>query len=234
MPDKKPYGNLLLDRLTSTDLALLAGDLERVSLPIRRRLHSVERKINDVYFVSEGIVSVVATNGRKGKPAEVGIIGNEGMSGIEVLLADDRSQHEVLVQVAGHGFRMPAERLAAAMDKSATLRRALLRFSSAFLVQITETALASATANVEQRLARWLLLADDRLYGNVVPLTHEFLAIMLCVRRSGVTVAIRQLAKRGLVRNSRGFVVIADRAGLAAHAGAIYGRSRKELERLTA
>jgi CRP-like cAMP-binding protein len=228
------YGNLILDNLPQEGLATLAPHLEPVNLPVRKRLHSVERRITDVYFVSSGIVSVVGTNGRKGKPAEVGIVGSEGLSGIEIVLADDRSQHEVFVQVSGHGFRMPAEKLAECMDTNAALRRTLLRFASAFLIQVTETALANATAKVDQRLARWLLMADDRLAGNAVPLTHDFLAVMLCVRRSGVTVAIRDLSRKGLVKNSRGAVLVQDRKGLAEYAGAIYGRSRNELKRLMA
>jgi CRP-like cAMP-binding protein len=233
-PKRSTYGNLILDSIPHDDIALLEKHLEPVALPVRKRLHSVERRITDVYFVSSGIVSVVGTNGRRGKPAEVGIVGSEGLSGIEIVLADDRSQHEVFVQVAGHGFRMPAEKLEACMDSSATLRRALLRFASAFLIQVTETALANATAKADQRLARWLLMADDRLSGNAVPLTHEFLAVMLCIRRSGVTVAIRDLSRKGLVKNSRGAVLVQDRAGLAEYAGGIYGRSRNELRRLMA
>jgi CRP-like cAMP-binding protein len=233
-PARSTYGNLILDTLPHDDVAMLEKHLEPVALPVRRRLHSVERRITDVYFVSSGIVSVVGTNGRRGKPAEVGIVGSEGLSGIEIVLADDRSQHEVFVQVAGNGFRMPAERLAEAMDTSPTLRRMLLRFASSFLIQVTETALANATAKADQRLARWLLLADDRLNGNAVPLTHDFLAVMLCIRRSGVTVAIRDLSRDGLVKNSRGAVLVLDRKGLAERAGAIYGRSRNELKRLLA
>jgi CRP-like cAMP-binding protein len=229
---RSTYGNLILDSLPHEDLALFEGQLQKATLPVRKRLQSPDRKIGDIYFVSSGIVSVIATNGRRGKSSESGIIGPEGLSGIEVILADNYSQHEMVVQVAGHGHRLPAAALVAALDQSAALRKTLLRFASAFLIQVTETAVANATAKVDQRLARWLLMADDRLNGNAVAMTHDFLAIMLGVRRSGVTVAIRQLAKDGLVKNTRGAVLVLDRKGLADRAGLIYGRSRKELLRL--
>ena len=148
------------------------------------------------------------------RPIEVGIIGREGMTGLPVVLGNDRNSNEVFMQAAGEGRCMRASDLRKAIDKSVTLHRSMLRYVHAFLEQATRTAVANGRRKIEERLARWLLMADDRLDGPELPLTHEFLAMMLGVRRPGVTVAMQGLECAGIIARKRGHVVIVDRGAL--------------------
>ena len=146
------------------------------------------------------------------------------MTGIPIVLGNDRSPHETFMQVAGDGMRITADKLRTAISQSRSLERALLGFAHAFLNQTSSTALANGTATLEERLARWLVMANDRLEGNEVPLTHEFLSLMLGVRRAGVTVALNYLEQRALIRLARKQIVITDRKGLEAAANGSYHR----------
>jgi CRP-like cAMP-binding protein len=130
---------------------------------------------------------------------EVGLIGRDG-TGIAVVLCNGRSPNETFIQVEGDGMAISAESLRTAMEKSRSLERALLSYAHAFLNQTSRTALSKGTATLEERLARWLLMANDRLGGDSVPLTHEFLSLMLGVRRAGVTVALHFLEQRGIIQ----------------------------------
>jgi len=229
---REQYRNELLRRLSGADLALIEPGLAALPLPLRKSLQRRGSVIADVYFVETGIVSVVALGAKREKPVEAGLIGREGMTGIELILADNRSQQDVYIQVAGSGHHIKAADLQRATEESESLRRLFLRFAGGFLTQVTETALANGSATIDRRLSRWLLMAQDRLDDAALPLTHEFLGLMLGVRRSGVTVAIQELAHDGLVESRRGRVVIVDRAGLIERAGDIYGRSHAEQQRL--
>lgn len=204
--------NRLLARLSRADAALLAPHLQAVELPVRRQLQARNRRVEQVYFPDSGVASVVA-NGQR--PIEVGMIGREGMTGISAVLGNgDRVPHETYMQIAGRGQRLSAAKLREAIAASVSLHQMLLRFVHAYLAQTTQTALANARSNIEERLARWLLLAHDRIDGDELPLTHEFLAVMLGVRRSGVTTALQALERRGLIAHRRSFITITDREGL--------------------
>ena len=124
-------------------------------------------------FPDSGIVSVVA-QGAHNKLLEVGLIGCEGMTGITVVMGDDRSPHQTYVQVAGEGQQISANDLREAMRESPSLRDILLRFAQSFMIQATHTALSNGSAKLEERLARWLLMAHDRIDGDELPLIHEF------------------------------------------------------------
>ena len=134
--------------------------------------------------------------------------------------------------MAGRAQRIPTGKLRQAMQSSASLHATFLGFAQAFLTQTAQTSLANGRANVEQRLARWLLMAEDRIGDKNLALTHEFLSIMLGVRRSGVTDALHKLEGASLVRSTRGMVVIRDREGLKVLAAGFYGVSESELDRL--
>ena len=149
-----------------------------------------------------------------GKPIEVGLIGREGMTGLAVVLGNDRNSNEVFMQAPGQGHCIRANDLRKAIDKSVTLHRSMLRYAHAFLEQATRTAVANGRSKIEERLARWLLMADDRLDGPELSLTHEFLAMMLGVRRPGVTTAVQHLEGAGVITKRRGRIVITDRAAL--------------------
>jgi CRP-like cAMP-binding protein len=213
--------NLILSRLTETDRRLIEGDLEAVDLPLRKILERPRRRIESVYFPESGFASVVA-NGAGRKPIEVGIIGREGMTGLAVLLGNQPPKNETYMQVAGKGQRLKASVLRKALERHASLHRSLLRYVNYFLDQAAMTALANGRSTIEERLARWLLLADDRLDEDSLPLTHEFLAMMLGVRRPGVTVAVQALERKGMIARKRSSIVILDRAALEKLSGATY------------
>lgn len=204
--------NRLLARLSRADLLLIEPHLEAMDLPVRKQLQYKNRRIEHVFFLDSGVASVVA-NGQR--PIEVGMIGREGMTGITLVLGDDdRVPHETYMQIAGNGRRLSAKKLREALEASTTLQHVLLRSVHAFLTQTTATALANGRSKIEERLARWLLMAHDRIDGDDLVLTHEFLSVMLGVRRSGVTTALQELERKGLISHSRGKVTVLDREGL--------------------
>jgi CRP-like cAMP-binding protein len=212
--------NKLLARLTRADADLLEPHLEQVELPVRKQLQAAKRRVDRVYFLESGIASIVANGGH---PIEVGMIGREGMTGASLLLGqDNRAPHQTYMQVAGRGLCLPAEHLRAAITRSTALHLVLLGYVHEFLTQTTHTALANGRSKIEERLARWLLMAHDRIDGDEIKLTHEFLSIMLGVRRSGVTTALHELERRGLIAQRRSFVTVVDRAGLREHSNGTY------------
>ena len=212
MAQASSHQNFILSRLSRSDYQLLEPRLEPTDLPVRKVLERRGKPIKAVYFPETGFASVVA-NG-SGRPIEVGVIGREGMTGLPVVLGGDRNEHETFMQAAGHGHSIPVLHLREAIAKSTTLQGSFLRYVQVFLSQTTQTVVANGRSKIEERLARWLLMADDRIDSDELPLTHEFLAIMLAVRRPGVTVAIQALEQKGVVARKRGRVVIIDRQAL--------------------
>jgi len=205
--------NRILSRLPRADFALLEPHLEAVDLPLRRPLEASKKRIDQVYFIESGFASVVA-NGSNKASIEVGIIGREGMTGLAVVLGHDRAHHETYMQAAGNGLRISAANLRQVDGQSPALHRSMLRYAHAFLLQATTTALANGRSKIEERLARWLLMATDRLDGDELSLTHEFLGLMLGTHRPGVTVALQALEKAGFIVLHRGKITILDRKAL--------------------
>lgn len=231
-PSRRIPSNHLLSALSTADFTLLQAHLIPVGLELRRSVERANKPIRHVYFPEDGIISVVAASTRD-RQSEVGLIGREGMTGINVVMGNDRSPHLSYVQVAGRGQYMKADSLRQAMKESASMREYFLHFAQAFMVQTAHTAVANGRANIEERLARWLLMAHDRLDGDELPLTHEFVALMLNVRRAGVTVALHGLNRKGLVSAKRGQIVVLNRAGLETAANGLYGIPEAEYRRLT-
>jgi CRP-like cAMP-binding protein len=225
--------NGLLWSLSKADFTLLKPHLETVVLPLRLILEESQKPIRHVYFPEAGIVSIVASGAHK-REIEVGIIGREGMTGINVLLGSDRSPNRTYMQVAGSGQRITASHLREALEMSASLQRAFLRFVQTFMQQTAHTVLANGQGTVEMRLARWLLMGQDRIDGNELSLTHEFLALMLSVRRPGVTLALQELERRALIQTKRSVIIIRDRDGLIKLANRLYGVPEAEYRRLIA
>jgi CRP-like cAMP-binding protein len=157
-----------------------------------------------------------------GTPIEVGIIGREGISAVGVVMGSERSHHEIFMQVPDTGRRIRAHILREAAERSLTLHRLLMRYAHSFLVQISQTALANGRSKTDERLARWLLLSHDRVDGDEVLMTHDFLSLMLGTPRPGVTVAVHQLAEEKLIAHGRGKITILDRSGLEAKCKGIY------------
>jgi CRP-like cAMP-binding protein len=221
-----PSSNHILSRLSRADYRLLEPHLEAIDLPVRRQLEERNKRVEHVYFPESGFASVVANGERN---IEVGIIGREGMSGLSVVLgSDDRPANETFIQSAGNGQRIAAGALRDAIGASVSLHQVMLRYAHTFLVQTSQTALANGRSKIEERLARWLLMAADRVEGELA-LTHEFLAIMLGVRRSGVTTALQELERSALIAHRRGFVTILDREGLEEQSNGTYTPPKRHL-----
>jgi CRP-like cAMP-binding protein len=229
MPSGTVFRNRLLGSLRPADLSLVCKFLTPVELPIEMALEEPNEPIKHAYFLENGLASVVA--GKKER-IEVGLIGREGMSGLAIVMGCDRSVNNTFIQGAGAGFRIGAAHLRSAMKESQTLRLSLLRYAQMFATQVTQTALANGRATIEARLARWLLMAQDRFDDRTFPFTHRFLALMLGVRRPGVTVALHMLEGHRLIKATRGMITVTNRAGLETRAAGTYGIPEAEYERL--
>lgn len=223
--------NQLLASLSPSDHARLRPHLTAVNFKLKQDLERPNRPIENIYFPHEGFASVVAVQSGS-EEIEIGLIGREGMTGSAVLLGNGQSPHATYIQASGSGERIATRELRKATEESATLHRMLLKFVQAFTVQTAHTAIANARAKVPERLARWILMAQDRLDSAALPLTHEFLALMLGVRRSGVTEALIDLRRRKLIDARRGEIVVLNRKGIEKLAGRFYGSPEQEYRRL--
>ncbi len=224
------YRNRLLLGLNKADRGLLSPWLEPVALELRLSIEKSIAPITHIYFPESGFISVVAKVAQQ--QIEVGLIGREGMSGTAVLLGDHRSPNDAYVQLAGTAHRISAKRFSQALQTSKSLRQRLQRYAHVFMMQIAQTAFANGKAKIDSRLARWLLMARDRQDEDELSLTHDFIAVMLGVRRPGVTDALHKLEGKGLIRSGRGVIEIVHRKGLIALAGGAYGVAEAEYERL--
>jgi CRP-like cAMP-binding protein len=205
-------------------------NLETVKLANRQELERPNRPIEYVYFLENGIAAVMSISGET--QIAVGLIGCEGSSGIAVFMGDDQSPHLTTMLTEGRAKRISAARLREVFDQDPELKRSLLRYSLAFYNQAAHTALSNAASSLDERVARWILMADDRLPHNEIPLTHERIATMLHARRAGVTTALQELQVAGLVEVKRSLIEILDRKGLEVVAGRFYGRPEVEFSRL--
>jgi CRP-like cAMP-binding protein len=189
-------------------------------------------RISDyIYFLETGIGSVVV-RAPDGKSAEVGIFGREGFSPTVALQGADSAPFSIFMQVAGAGYRIQIAYIMAAVSDRLEMRNLFLRYVQAASIQTAYTAFSNAADQIEQRLARWLLMCHDRTDGDTIDLTHDFLAVMLAVRRQSVTTTLHVLEGKHLVLSQRGFVTIRDRIGLEALAGSSYGVPEREYRRL--
>jgi CRP-like cAMP-binding protein len=229
-PSDKPK-NRLLSSLPQDDFEHLRQHLLPTEFKYKLSLYQAHEPIEFVYFIETGVASLVNTM-KNGDAAEVGTIGNEGMVGLPVIFGDSQAPTSVYMQVAGHGLRMKAKPFWDAMQRSASVRRAMLHYSHAFFNQVAQSAACNTIHVLEQRCCRWLLMTHDRMQSNEFPLTQEFLAMMLGVQRSGVTLAAGALQRAGLIHYTRGSVVILDLAGLRKRSCECYQVSKHEFNRL--
>ena len=223
--------NLILKSLSGEDLRLLEPHLHLTELPLNMNLEPPNTPIESCFFLTDGIASVVA-NGRNGKTIEVGLIGREGVTGSAAILGSTQSPNGTFMQLPGTGYRIAVSQLKGAMRKSVTLSETLTKFVYSFMIQKSQTALVNGRGTIDERLARWLLMAHDRVPSPTFYITHEFLALMLGVRRPGVTDALNELEGKGLIRSRRNQVSILDRKGLEAAAGWSYGLAEAEYQRV--
>jgi CRP-like cAMP-binding protein len=212
-PPTSTIKNRLLAGLPADDLAQLIGHLQPVDLPKKRVIYEVGAPLDHIYFIENGVASVL-TMMEDGATSEVGMVGREGMIGVSALLGGRASAQHIVMQLPGTAHHISAPRCKAVFDQSPGVRSVLLRFIEDVLNLSSQTAACNRLHSVEQRTARWLLMASDRLDSHFLPLTQEFLAAMLGVRRSGVSEAAGELQRSGLLRYRRGQITIIDREGL--------------------
>ena len=223
--------NGLLRALSPEDWAQMEPHLEAVELPFDQTIHAAGGPVDAVFFVETGMVSLIVTL-EDGDQVEAGIAGPEGLVGAPLIYGNSHSLTEARVQLEGTALRIGAAALRAEMERSAGFRALLLHYALAFHAQVTLTAACNARHAIEHRLARWLLTAHDRAGADEFPMTHEFLSLMLGVRRPGVTIAAGMLQKAGLIQYARGRMTITDRLGLEVASCECYHTVRHEFARL--
>ncbi len=205
--------NQLLSRLPSNERDLLGNALETFPMPHRKILHEQGQPIDYLYYPVEGMISLVVPT-VDGKSAEVNVVGNEGFVGIGAMVGRRISFVRAVVQVEGHADRIPVGKFAQVVNSAPVLQAISNRFAIVQGMQIAQIAACNRLHNVEQRLARWLLMSEDRVPRRTLPLTHEFLAIMLGTDRPSVSVAAKALQQKQAIQYDRGSVTILDRSRL--------------------
>jgi CRP-like cAMP-binding protein len=224
--------NMLLAALPANDFALLAPYLKGCALEQGAVLQEQGEPINQVYFPHDGIVSLLAVM-RHGDAVETATVGYEGAVGGFAGLGVRRSHTRAIVQVSGAALRIGAAHLRSAAKHSQAVRESILRYGEILLIQVQQTAACNALHTVEARLGRWLLQTHDRLDTDTFRLTHDFLAQMLGVRRTTVTVIANVLQQAGLIRYHRGRIEIVDRMGLEARACECYEAIRRQIDEVS-
>jgi len=222
--------NKLLRKLTSDDFRAVWPQMERVDLALKRELIHRGDVIEFVYFPEDCVCSLVAKTANV-NGIEVGMFGFEGMSNM-VVRPGDRTALSTIVQVAGSAWRISAEVFAGLLQTQPSLNELTLRYKEAVSIQFAYTALAHGSFTIEERLARWLLMSQDRSERETIPMVHEFLAMMLAVRRSGVTTATHVLEGVGAIKANRGSITMRSREKLLEIAGESYGAPEADYDRL--
>jgi CRP-like cAMP-binding protein len=218
----KPVGNVILLSMCNSEYGLFRPHLEYVELPDHLVLHEAGAKLDFAYFPNRGLISFVVAM-EDGKTAEAGVVGNEGFAGIPAAVGLSRSPLQAVVQISGDGFRVEVEALQKILESAPHLQLLLSRFAVVQGMQVAQTAACNRLHEIEQRLARWLLMAQDRVDSGVLPITHDFLATMLGTNRSSVSLAAATLRKKNLIRYTPGAVTIVNRKKLEALACECYG-----------
>ena len=223
--------NYLLSKMPAEDFAILQPHLHAVPFTKDMLVEENDAPFEHIFFPNTGVTSIMAIT-QAGDRVEAGLFGREGMSGMPILLGADRSPLKTIIQVPGEGYRMDVSALRDAIEQSRPLHAYLLKFCQAMAAQTAFTTLANVTHPVEVRLARWLLMVHDRTDGDDVNLTHEYMAVMLAVRRPSVTTALHILEGNHFIKATRGIVTMRDRGGLEDFSDGSYGRPEAEYNRL--
>jgi CRP-like cAMP-binding protein len=223
--------NRLLTALPSVDFKRLAASLTPVTLTLKQNLLEAEEPIGAAYFIETGMVSYLNYL-EGGEAQEIGLIGSEGMIGLPLILGVDQAPFGAMVQMEGTALRLSPTALRQAFNESETLRTRLLRYMQALHIQVSQTAACNNHHSLEERLTRWLLMAHDRAGNDQFPMTHEFMSMMLGVRRAGVTVTAGALKHAGLIHYTNGDITILDRPSLEAMACECYGNVQRQYGQL--
>ena len=223
--------NRLLAALPIEDYQRLAPYLEPVKLPQYQILYNAGEKYDYAYFPSYSIVSIVATM-ENGSTIEIGVIGNEGMLGLPIVLGTDYVTSSAIVQVGDGGYRIAAKRLQSELNRQGALERLMMRYIQARITQLSQNTACNRYHSVEQRFARWLLTVRDNIQKNEFLLTQEFISQMLGVRRTGVSEVATRFQEQGIIQYRRGFIRIISNQKLEAYACECYRLIAKEFSRL--
>ena len=226
-----PLENQLLSALPSEAYERLLPNLQPVTFALGEVLYESSERLEYVYFPVNAVVSLLYTMAN-GSTAEMGLTGNDGVVGVALFLGGQTTPNRALVQIAGHAFQMKAKVLQEEFALGGALQQVLLRYTQAFITQISQTAVCNRLHSVEQRLCRWLLLSHDRAQSDEILMTQEFIANMLGGRRESVTVAAGRLQEAELIHYERGRITILDRNGMEAAACECYQIVKTEFERL--
>lgn len=231
-----PHDNQLLAVLPAADFERLLLNLELVWMPLGKVLHEAGDRLHDVYFPVSAIVSLLYVV-ESGGSAQVAVIGNDGMTGIALLMGGESMPNRAVVLSAGYAYRLNRpefidEFRRSGGRRSGAFNQVLLRYTQALVTQMAQTAVCNRHHSINQQLCRWLLLNIDRSVSNELIMTQELIANMLGVRREGITEAARKLQAAGIIRYNRGHIVVLDRAALERRACECYGVVRREYDRL--
>lgn len=227
----RPRSNRILSAAPREEYERLSPRLEYVELRRGEVLHETGEHMSHVYFPYSGTISVVVQM-EDGDQAEVGVVGREGMLGLPLVLGTDTAPFRALTQVTGGAMRIAAADFAEEIGRRGGFYTLLLRYAQAFFVQTAQTAACNRLHHMEGRLAKWLMTTRDRAESDDLDVTHEFVAVMLGVRRAGVTEALGVLRSDGLIEHSRGRIRILDAEGLGRASCECYGVISDEYERL--
>jgi CRP-like cAMP-binding protein len=224
-------GNQLLTRLPAAERKRVVARMRPAKLEFKQVLYKARAPITTVYFPNSGTASAITVM-EDGSAIEVATIGKEGVVGLSVLLGGKTSPNEVIIQIAGDALAMDADVLEQEAAQDSPLRRLLLLYSTAYQTQVSYSVACNGLHAIQQRCCRWLLMTHDRMDSDSMPLTHEFLGVMLGVRRASVTEVLGPLHEMGLVNNSRGTIKVVDRDGLEKLACECYRKVKDEFDRL--
>jgi CRP-like cAMP-binding protein len=213
--------NTILLSIPDNEFDELRPHLQFVTLPHHRSLHEPNRKLDFAYFLNSGMISLVVTT-RKGESVEVGVVGNEGFTPLPAVGGLTRSPHRAMVQVAGEGFKLSVAALQAALPSSPQLQVSLYRYAAVYGLQVAQTAGCNRLHDLGQRLARWLLLTQDRVSCGLLRITHDFLATMLGTDRPSVSLAAAALQRKRIIEYTHGAVRILNRKKLETSACECY------------
>ena len=230
-PTHTQRDNRILAALPREDFARITAHLELVKLSQGQLLCQTGQHIEYVYFPTNALVSFVSQMS-DGISVEVGVTGSEGMVGLPVLLGGDRAPHEMVVQIPGGALRTSAEVIKGEFKRGGALHDLLLRYTRAFLLTTCQVAACNRVHSIGERLARWLLMTYDRCLSEDLPLTQDFIAMMLGTHRPGVTAAAAILQTEGLIKYRRGHITIEDKEGLKDFACECYGIIKADFDRL--
>lgn len=230
-PEPHPSQNHLLAALSPAVQGRLFPHLELAELPLRALMYESGRAMRHVYFPTDSIISMQYMM-ENGASTAISVVGNEGLLGITLYMGGESTPSRSLVQSAGHAYRLPRAKVKEEFGRHGELLLLMLRYTQALITQVAQTAVCNRHHSIDQQLCRWLLLSMDRLSHNNLTMTQEFIANMLGVQRSGVTLAALKLEKQGVISYGRGLIRVLDRPRLESLSCECYRVVRKETDLL--